>query len=88
MQEFDAIVSQSSSSMTEAKGNKNSDNAYCHKPFEVEVGKDEVGKVKVGKFDQCEVSKVGKAELGKAGKIEVGKTGKLQLGKHGTVQLV
>ena len=40
LQEFDDIVSQSSSSITEGEG-KNSDDAYCHKP----LGKVEVGNV-------------------------------------------
>ena len=57
MQEFGANVSQSSSSMTDGKNNNSSDNAYCHEPLgkidvgndvEIEVGKADVGKVKVG----------------------------------------
>ena len=77
LQEFDAIVSQSSSSMTEGEGN-NSDDAFCHKPLGkvevgnvggVEVGKVEVGKVKVGTVGQGEVSKVGKVEVDKVGKV-------------------
>ena len=96
MQEFDAIVSQSSSSTIEGKGNNISENVYCHKPLgkvevgkvvEVEVGKVEVGKVKVGKIGQGEVSKVGKVEVGKAGRVEVGKIGKVQVGKLCTAQL-
>ena len=96
LQEFDAIVSQSSSSMTEEKGNNISENVYCHKPLgkvelgkvgEVEVGKVEVGKVKVGKVGQGEVSKVGKVEVGKAGRVEVGKFGKVQVGKLCTAQI-
>ena len=84
---FDAIVSQSSSSMTEGEGN-NSDDAYCHKPLgKVEVGKVEVGKVKVGTVGQGDVSKVGRVEVGKVGKVEVGKIGKVQVGKLGTAQL-
>ena len=94
MQEFDAIVSQSSSSMTEGKGNNIPENVYCHKPLgkvevgkvgEVEVGKVEVGKVKVGKVGQGEVTKV--AEVGKGGRVEVGKIGKVQVGKLCTAQL-
>ena len=95
LQEFDAIVSQSSSSITEGKGNNISENVYCHKPLgkvevgkvgEVEVGKAAVGKVKVGKVGQGEVSKVGKVEVGKAGRVEVGKIGKVQVGKLCTAQ--
>ena len=78
-EEFDATVSQLSSSMTGGKSNNNSGNAYCHKPLgnigEVEVGKVEVGKVTVGKVGQSEVSMVGKVEVGVAGKVEVGKIG-------------
>ena len=94
LQEFDAIVSQSSSSMTEGKGNNIPENLYCHKPLgkvevgkvgEVEVGKVEVGKVKVGKVGQGEVSKV--VEVGKGGRVEVGKIGKVQVGKLCTAQL-
>ena len=96
LQEFDAIVSQSSSSLTEGKSNNIPENVYCHKPLgkvevakvgEVEVGKVEVGKVKVGKVGQGEVSKVAKVEVGKAGRVEVGKIGKVQVGKLCTAQL-
>ena len=96
LQEFDAIVSQGSSSMTEGKGDNNSDNTYCHKPLgkvelgnvgEVEVGKVEVGKVKVDKVGQCEVNNVGKVEVGKADKFDVGKIGNVQLRKLVTFQL-
>ena len=95
LQEFDAIVSQSSSSMTEGEGN-NSDDAYCHKPLGkvevgnvggVEVGKVEVDKVKVGTVGQGEASNAGKVEVGKVGKVEVGKIGKVQVGKLGTAEL-
>ena len=95
MQAFDAIVSQSSSSMTEGEGN-NSDDAHYHKPLgnvkvgnvgKIEVGKVEVGKVKVGTIGQGEVSKVGKVEVGKNGKVEVGNIGKVQVGKLCTAQL-
>ena len=81
LQESDAIVSQSSSSMTEGKGNNNSDNVYSHKLLgkvevsnvgEVEVGKVDVCKVKVGKVGQIQVSKVGKVE---AGKVKIGNVG-------------
>ena len=86
LKEFAAIVSQSSSSLTDGTGNNNSDNAYCSKPLgKVEVGKVEVGKVKVVKFGQCEVSKGGKVEVGNAGKVEVGKIGKVYVGKLGTI---
>ena len=81
LQEFDAIVSQSSSSMTEGKGNNIPENVYCHKP----LGKVEVGKVKVGKVGQGEVSKV--VEVGKGGRVEVGKIVKVQVGKLCTAQL-
>ena len=96
LQEFDAIVSQSSSSMTEGKGNNIPENVYCPKPLgnvevgkvgEVEVGKVEVGKVRVGKVGQGEVSKVAKVEVGKAGRVEVGKIGTVQVGKLCTAQL-
>ena len=103
LQEFDAIVSQLSSSITEGKGNDISDNAYCHKPFgkvevgnvgEVEVGKVDVGKVKVGKVGQGEVSKVGKVEVGKVkvgkvdqSEVEVGKAGKKEVCKIGKVHV-
>ena len=75
LQEFDAIVSQSSSSMTEGKSNKNSHNACCHKPH---------GKVQLGNVGEVEVCKVevGKVEVGK---VKVGKAVKLQAGKLGTV---
>ena len=89
LQELDAIVSKSSSSMTEGKDNDNSEYAYCHKPLrkcelvnvgEVEVGKVESGKVTVGKIVQSEVSKVGKVEVGKIGNVQVGKLGTVQFG--------
>ena len=93
LEAFNAIVSQSSSSMTEGKGNKNSNKAFCHKPLdkveigkvgEVEVGKVEVGEVNVGKVGQGEVSKVDEVKIGKDGKVEVGKIGKIHVGKLGT----
>ena len=104
LQEFDAIVSQSSSSMTEGKGDNKSDHAFCHKPFgkvevgnvgEFEVGKFDIGKVKVGKVGQGEVSKVGKVEVGKVkvgkkgqSEVEVGKAGNVEVCKIGKVQVV
>ena len=87
LQEFDAIVSQSTLSITEGKSN-NSDNAFYHKPLdkvevgnvgEVEVGKVEVDKVKVGEVGQSEVRKVGKFEIGKIGRVQVGMLGAAQL---------
>ena len=85
LQEFDAIVSQSSSSMTEGKSTKNSQNACCHtiigkvelsNVIEAEVCKVEVGRVEVGNIKE-----------GKVGKVKVGKICKLQVGKLGTVQV-
>ena len=60
---FYAIVSQSSSSMTERKGNKNSENAHCHKLF----GRNEVGNV-----GEVEARKIGKVQVGKLGTAQLG----------------
>ena len=73
LQELDSIVSQSSSSITEVKGNNNSDNAYCHKALgkvgEVELGQVEFCKIKVKKGAKVRyVSLV--VEVGKVGKVE------------------